>query len=1018
MAAVNSVYSETLQEITNTKLEELSKRRAAYEADKTAVLESVGATQDPIERLRALSRGVQKCLGVPVDQLGNVEKGWSKHPTLENELKNLARFLAQASHDPSISLKMTQKWEEALRRHLDSQSLKFEYASLYGQLVNEWLSSTAKEGASENGDIDMKEDYETIGNAKKLAARMAWEKAVFEPANVDLQKLMGYLDSLFGVGNPEKRPLFRALVRLREEVKEFERELRSSNQFTPHTLRWVIQGLLRSDLLADGKREVLRDFANNEIILGEIGDVLNMRMSAIGEWSWGTSVPLEQRRKITGAFSIHMDEDLLQAIFLHYIGVKLSIFFKGAFGRFRRDRDAWISNRQRISLAERSRLEYSLGTLDRGNSLQVLRRREHRKNYFMSQLVSSENQSVESAEGDEEADYTRAVKAPAAQHPGQVPGQAGRLQAQQQIQAAQQQLQQLQMQQMGRHMARQSPGASAPSSSTPRFAMAQPSHKRMAIGHAASSHGSKRRRVDGSDRYGDEDSETDDEDEVQPRNPMKLKTRLLHLLSTEITINTALHGELTAFHSGFDSWYSLFPHQTIETIVALFGFSEIWRKFFKAFLEAPLKFLDDDDATPARKRVRGAPGAHALSEVFGEVTLFVLDFAVNQKTGGSFLWRLHDDIWFWSPNHQLCVNAWQAVTEFAEATGTAINHNKTGTVRIGRDAGSAPAIDRSLPKGEIRWGFLYLSADTGRFVIDQKIVDEHIVELRKQLKEANRSVFNFIQTWNVYVTTFFTSNFGRPAHCFGRDHVDEMLKTHRRIQHEIFSSNPSLDTAGGASADIVAYLKNTLEERFGVNDVPDGYLFFPAELGGLDLESPFVSLLPIRDSLLQSSAPLLARLEESEAEGYQAAKKAFEDGTVLRARYNATTITPTQPVFGREAETFVSFEEYVKYREELNLGHRMQVHQVYVKLLEKPGWESVEGYGAMVSEGIAPLSTQKNLRGILNNWDAMEPYWKWVTMLYGPEVLERFGGLSIVDSGLLPMGMVRLFRENRVKWQS
>ncbi len=1008
------MYSETLQEITNTKLEELSKRRAAYEADKAAVLESVGATQDPIERLRALSRGVQKCLGVPVDQIGKVEKGWSKHPTLENELKNLARFLAQASHDPSISPKMTQKWEESLRRHLDSQSLKFEYASLYGQLVNEWLSSAAKEGASEDGDTDMKEDFETIGNAKKLAARMAWEKAVFEPAHVDLQKLMGYLDNLFGVGNPEKGPLFRALVRLREEVKEFERELRSSNQFTPQTLRWVIHGLLRSDLLADGKREVLRDFANNEIILGEIGDVLNMRMSALGEWSWGTSVPLEQRRKITGVFSIHMDEDLLQAIFLHYIGVKLSIFFKQACARFRRDRDAWISNRQRISVAERSKLESSLGLFNRSNSLQVLRRREYRKNYFMSQLVASENQPVESAEGDEEADYTRAT---------------GSFQPQQSAQQLQQQqLAMVQAQnQMRTVFARQSPqivqqpqvSASYPSQQPMMAMRANRDRDRMALRHATNPHGAKRaRRVDAPDGRGDEDSETDDEDEVRPKNPMKLKTRLLHLLSTEITINTALHGELTAFHSGFDSWYSLFPHQTIETIMALLGFSETWRKFFKAFLEAPLKFLDDDDATPARKRVRGAPGAHALSEVFGEVTLFVLDFAVNQKTAGSFLWRLHDEVWFWSPNHQLCVNAWQAVTEFADATGTAINYNKTGTVRISRDASSAPAIDPSLPRGDIRWGFLYLSADTGRFVIDQSIVDEHIVELRKQLKEANRSVFNFIQTWNVYVTTFFTSNFGRPAHCFGRDHVDEMLKTHKRIQHEIFSSNPSLGTAGGASADIVAYLKNTLKERFGVDDVPDGYLFFPAELGGLDLESPFVSLLPIRDSLLQSSAPLLARLAESEAEGYQAAKKAFEDGTVLRSRYNDPTMMSSQPLFGRVADTFVSFEEYVKYREELNYGDRMQVHNVYVKLLEEPGWESVEGYGAMISEGIAPLSAQKNPRGILDNWGAMEPYWKWVTMLHGPEVLERFGGLSIVDSGLLPMGMVRLFRENRVKWQS
>ncbi len=36
---------------------------------------------------------------------------------------------------------------------------------------------------------------------------------------------------------------------------------------------------------------------------------------------------------------------------------------------------------------------------------------------------------------------------------------------------------------------------------------------------------------------------------------------------------------------------------------------------------------------------------------------------------------------------------------------------------------------------------------------------------------------------------------------------------------------------------------------------------------------------------------------------------------------------------------------------------------------------------------------------------------------YGPEIVGRFGGLRIVDAGLLPMGMVTLFREKRVKWQ-
>jgi hypothetical protein len=57
-----------------------------------------------------------------------------------------------------------------------------------------------------------------------------------------------------------------------------------------------------------------------EIILEEISDILNIRRRALDRWSWGDYVLLEQRKKLNGTFSIHFDPDLLQAIFLHYIG--------------------------------------------------------------------------------------------------------------------------------------------------------------------------------------------------------------------------------------------------------------------------------------------------------------------------------------------------------------------------------------------------------------------------------------------------------------------------------------------------------------------------------------------------------------------------------------------------------------------------------------------------------------------------------------------------------------------------
>jgi len=49
-----------------------------------------------------------------------------------------------------------------------------------------------------------------------------------------------------------------------------------------------------------------------------------------------------------------------------------------------------------------------------------------------------------------------------------------------------------------------------------------------------------------------------------------------------------------------------------------------------------------------------------------------------------------------------------------------------------------------------------------------------------------------------------------------------MLATHRRIQESIFE--------GG---NVVQFLRQTIESRFGVKSIPDGFLFFPVELGGV-----------------------------------------------------------------------------------------------------------------------------------------------------------------------------------------
>lgn len=74
-----------------------------------------------------------------------------------------------------------------------------------------------------------------------------------------------------------------------------------------------------------------------------------------------------------------------------------------------------------------------------------------------------------------------------------------------------------------------------------------------------------------------------------------------------------------------------------------------------------------------------------------------------------------------------------------------MNEKKNGSVRISND--KSVSIDGRPPEGEIRWDFLRLDEKSGRFDIDQYMVDGHVEELRMQLQNKSKSVIDYIQTW-------------------------------------------------------------------------------------------------------------------------------------------------------------------------------------------------------------------------------------------------------------------------------
>ncbi|KAL8822725.1 MAG: hypothetical protein Q9191_006545 [Dirinaria sp. TL-2023a] len=974
-----SVYSQILDDVTKIKLEELVKKRASFEAQRQQIISGSEIHYDvtnarAIENLAQMLQKMRICFAVSTSE-SQVSRSSSNSPGLEKDLekhlKNLDRFLAQARYDPSVSPMLLQQWRQTLLRYLKIHSLKLAYATLYGNLTEEWLSNMGDSvNATHEKDSEL-EDFEYVSAGKRVEYRANWEKSVFEASNVDQAAITEALRALFESKPQNSNHLLNALTHLRASVKSFEEELAEPEYFTIDTLQWAIKGLIASDLLQEEKRATLRDFVGNDSVLNEIADVLNMRIAALDDWSWGKEVLLEEHRELNGNFTIHMHEDLLQAIFLQDIGTRWSVFWKHAFASFRKRKGVWKISRTSVDHIAKKRQESFLLGMDVRPNYSSRKQTIYREGYFLSQLLDSETEEAFCEEGDEEANFEMHVAKRAMQ------------------------------------TAHRSTGRNAP-------------RKQLASKAA-------RKATPSTEDIPEVLDETEDDDydgSYRPKSRMEAKQNLLHLLSTEILIKTRLHGELTCFRSQIDNLYPSLPHRTIETILEFFGVSKKWLQFFDRFLKAPLRFKDDE-SVEARLRQNGTPASHVLSDVFGEVVLFCLDFQTNQETGGELLWRMHDDFWFWSSDHATCVKAWASIGRFGRTMGIGVNNARTGAVRMRRSSKEVDDlvpldVGSELPRGQIRWGMLYLNPTSGLFEIDQNMVNEHILELNRQLANKKENTFAWIQAWNSYAATFFTSNFGKSAQCFGRQHVDNMLATHERIQRQFFPSSAerTISDAQENGGSVIDYLRKTIEQRFGVKDIPDGYFYFPSELGGLEVRNPFIGLLQIRDAVHERPGKLLDDFLEAEKEAYVRDKARFEK---LRSG-NPTTrhLHPTRQDPGYDAEdTFLSFKEYSSYREELHYGFKNELLEVFTTLLERPAPKSIEtADNGNVRNALKALGARPGLRGgIRANWDLMEPYWKWVAQLYGPEMIDAFGGFCVVDQSLLPMGLLSMLRSGRVSWQ-
>ncbi|RPA89133.1 hypothetical protein L873DRAFT_1723179 [Choiromyces venosus 120613-1] len=905
-----NAISQTLNSITNTKLQVLSKQHSDFAAHRDKTLTQAEQATDRHEKIRILLEGINSWhVKGGAEPVGDRSAAPSYTIASSSaDIVNISLFLNQARQDPSVGKPLLVGWEEKLTDTLRKETKKFSYAELFGKLLMQWVSGSGAEAtgaavpeaASDGVEMDdsaTTSDFENIGRKEMHEQRAQFESIVFKPLDTDTDAIEEYLENIFSSKEAQRQ-----LATCRDRVESFGKSL-FDNPFTPETVKSAIRSLLNADLLSNEKRATLQEFMRNKTVLGEVADVLNMHLFSLSSWSWPEEgVPVEMRRQLNGKYRVYMDEDILQAIFLQFIGLKWSVEFKKIFTGIYNSR-AW-----------------NTGTMPLSQT--IIRKMQKQFNQDPEKYHTTHPDIFQKT-----IDLTRRVMQSEMFFMNQLPD-----------------------------------------------------------------------RIDQARSY-DEDN-VDDMENLGPQHekttPVKTKQTLLRMATTECLLNTALHGKFTIVRSDF-SWFGPgLSHTSLVTVLKFFGVQKIWIDFFQCFLNAPIKFITDGPTATVQTRKRGVPISHSISELLGEVLLFTMDFAVNQKAGGLFLYRIHDDFWLWDKDEERVAAAWEEMTKFTKLVGLEFNEEKTGSRCIGDGT-----LHLSLPKGDIKWGFLKFD-QTGKFIIDQSQVDLHITELKRQLSAAGKqSIIAWVNVYNRYVSTFFINNFCFPtAHCFGQEHVDTVIATLERIHLAIFPDH---------QGSVTEYLADWIKRDFDITGIPEGWFYWPICMGGLEVKNPFIVVNSVRGELCKDPNERLDDTFKSEEMEYTVAKEKWES-------VQGSDIAGSEMVWG-EMKKFLSFEEYMGLREQ---RLTCWVH-TYRYLLSEPPSSSVsmtkdiEAAVKNVSEGTGKLTGNGGISK--GGWNKMNDYWKWVVALYGPGMVDMWGGLEVVRPGQLPVGMVSFWRSRKVRWE-
>lgn len=303
-----SSLNQILYEVTSEKILELQNQKVKLDNYYRGVLKRADATEDLVQEIEILYEGIKEA---PVHQQTNVN------------MESAKLFIEHLAKDISTSDQLRRRWIESFRKEIQYSVCKCTYSYVFGKSLRDELKDSDAAPLDDDFYVISKEKKEQMNEREKTIKEL--EERVFEGGDIQVEALTSFLEQTFDMEDVAVKD---ALDECRKSTKDFCKDLLESN-ITTFELGNCVSGLLSSDLLSGEKLTSLQQLKENEPYLEDLATLLSSRLRSIKSWSWPAhGVHVDVRRSIAGRYRAFLDEDIITALFLQYIGISFATHIK------------------------------------------------------------------------------------------------------------------------------------------------------------------------------------------------------------------------------------------------------------------------------------------------------------------------------------------------------------------------------------------------------------------------------------------------------------------------------------------------------------------------------------------------------------------------------------------------------------------------------------------------------------------------------------------------------------------